>query len=86
MAAYILRRLALMIPTLFGIIILNFLIVQVAPGGPVEQMIAKLQGMDVSATARFSGGGNQDFSMQSMQQSTSIINGYTVILDTVYKR
>lgn len=75
MAAYILRRLALMIPTLFGIIILNFLIVQVAPGGPVEQMIAKLQGMDVSATARFSGGGNQDFTMQNMQQSTSSMSG-----------
>lgn len=57
MIAYILRRLLLMIPTLFGIIVLNFLIVQVAPGGPVEQMIAKVQGMSVSATARFSGGG-----------------------------
>ena len=45
MAAYILRRLLLMIPTLFGIILLNFFIVQLAPGGPVEQMIAKLQGM-----------------------------------------
>lgn len=60
MTAYILRRLLLMIPTLFGIIVLNFLIVQVAPGGPVEQMIAKVQGMSVSATARFSGGGGAD--------------------------
>ena len=46
-----------MIPTLFGVILINFLIVQLAPGGPVEQMIAKLQGMDVAATQRFSGGG-----------------------------
>lgn len=68
MAGYILRRLLLMIPTLIGIITLNFLIVQVTPGGPVEQMIAKMQGMDVSATSRFSGGNNQDFNMDSMQQ------------------
>jgi microcin C transport system permease protein len=58
MAAYILRRLLLMVPTLLGIIFLNFLIVQVAPGGPVEQMIAKVQGLNTSATQRFSGGGS----------------------------
>ena len=57
--AYILRRLLLMIPTLFGIMVLNFVIVQAAPGGPVEQMIAQLQGTGVSATARFSGGGGE---------------------------
>lgn len=57
MAAYILRRLLLMIPTLFGIILLNFLIVQIAPGGPVEQMIAKINGMG-SAIDRISGGGS----------------------------
>jgi len=55
MFAYILRRLALVIPTLFGIMVINFIIVQAAPGGPVEQMIAKIQGLDVSATARISG-------------------------------
>lgn len=44
MLAYILRRLLLIIPTLFGILIINFIIVQAAPGGPVEQMIAKLEG------------------------------------------
>jgi microcin C transport system permease protein len=69
MAAYVLRRLLLMIPTLLGIIFLNFLIIQVAPGGPVEQMIAKLQGMDVSATERFSGGGSDTSAgNQAMQQ------------------
>jgi len=56
MTAYIIRRLLLMIPTLLGIIVLNFLIVQVAPGGPVEQMIAKVNGMNTSATQRFAGG------------------------------
>lgn len=55
MASYILRRLLLMIPTIFGIILLNFLIVQAAPGGPVEQMIAKAQGFGSNATARISG-------------------------------
>ena len=44
MAAYILRRLLLVIPTLFGILLINFAVVQFAPGGPVEQMIAELKG------------------------------------------
>jgi microcin C transport system permease protein len=57
MAAYLLRRLLLVVPTLFGIMVLNFFIVQTAPGGPVEQMIAKIQGTGVNATERFSGGG-----------------------------
>jgi microcin C transport system permease protein len=52
---YILRRLALIIPTLFGIMLINFLIVQASPGGPVEQMIANLEGFDTSATSRISG-------------------------------
>ena len=42
MAAYILRRILLMIPTLFGIMLLSFLIIQFAPGGPVEQAIARM--------------------------------------------
>ncbi len=57
MAAYILRRLLLMIPTLFGIMLLSFVIVQFAPGGPIERIIARISGTDVSATARISGGG-----------------------------
>jgi microcin C transport system permease protein len=55
MTAYIIRRLLLIIPTLFGIMLLNFVIVQAAPGGPVEQIIAQLQGLDVEATARVGG-------------------------------
>jgi microcin C transport system permease protein len=79
MAAYIFRRLLLMIPTLFGIILLNFLIVQIAPGGPVEQMIAKLQGMNTSATQRFSGGGSDvsGGSQQMMQQQMNTSNSGT---------
>lgn len=75
MFAYILRRLLLMIPTLFGIIILNFFIVQIAPGGPVEQMIAKLQGMNVSATERFSGGGSDAGAQTQMQQNLNSSSG-----------
>lgn len=44
MGAYLLRRLLLLVPTLFGIIAINFAVVQFAPGGPVEQMIAQLRG------------------------------------------
>ena len=56
MISYFLRRLILIVPTLFGIILLNFLIIQFAPGGPVENTIARLQGIDVGATERVSGG------------------------------
>ncbi|MBM3503786.1 MAG: microcin C ABC transporter permease YejB [Alphaproteobacteria bacterium] len=56
MLAYIIRRLLLIIPTLFGIMVINFAIVQFAPGGPVEQLIAQIQGTAVDPTARFSGG------------------------------
>jgi microcin C transport system permease protein len=60
MAAYIARRLLLMIPTLIGIMLISFVIVQFAPGGPVERIIAQLQGSDVSATSRFGGSAGGD--------------------------
>jgi microcin C transport system permease protein len=56
MGAYILKRLLLMIPTLFGIMLLSFALIQFAPGGPVERVLAQLQGTDVGATARIGGG------------------------------
>jgi microcin C transport system permease protein len=71
MFAYIVRRLLLMIPTLFGIMVLNFVIVQAAPGGPVEQMIQKIKGTDVSATERMSGGGGDTPGRQQTTQSAS---------------
>jgi microcin C transport system permease protein len=55
MAAYIARRLLLIIPTLLGILTLNFFIIQAAPGGPVEQMIAKLEATGEQATVRVAG-------------------------------
>lgn len=56
MGAYILRRLLLVAPTLLGILLLNFVVVQFAPGGPVERTIAELTQLSTDATARFSGG------------------------------
>jgi len=60
MAAYIFRRLLLMIPTILGIMAISFIVVQFAPGGPVERVIAQLQGTDVSATARIGGSSGGD--------------------------
>jgi len=57
MGSYIIRRLALIVPTLLGIMALNFVIVQLAPGGPIEQLIAEMEGTSVAATARISGSG-----------------------------
>lgn len=70
MLAYIARRLLLIIPTLLGIMIINFVIVQLAPGGPVEQLIAELQGEAVGATERFSGGG-ADVGQQAQQTNSN---------------
>ena len=56
MLAYVARRLLLIVPTLFGIMLVNFLIVQAAPGGPVELMIARIRGTAAPATARVGGG------------------------------
>ena len=68
MLAYIIRRLLLIIPTLFGIMVVNFFIVQLAPGGPVQQLIAQIQGTGVEATARFGSGAQSDIG--SAQQLT----------------
>ena len=57
MGAYLLRRLVLVIPTLFGIITINFAVVQFAPGGPVEQMLAELRGQ-TQTLSRITGGGS----------------------------
>jgi len=57
MTTYILRRLLLMVPTLLGVMIINFLIVQAAPGGPVEQMIARMEGHSQAGSSRVTSGG-----------------------------
>jgi microcin C transport system permease protein len=55
LAAYIIRRLLLLFPTLLGIIAINFAVVQFAPGGPVEQAMSEARGRGVEATARITG-------------------------------
>jgi microcin C transport system permease protein len=69
MIAYALRRILLMVPTLLAIMVVNFFIVQAAPGGPVEQMLSKLKGSEVSATQRVTGGAGELVS--GTRQSTS---------------
>jgi microcin C transport system permease protein len=59
MLNYIVKRILLMIPTLIGIMLMTFAVIQFVPGGPVEQIIAKLEGNNVDATARVSGTGNE---------------------------
>ncbi len=71
MGAYILRRLLLIIPTMFGIMAISFAVVQFAPGGPVERVIAQLTGSDVSATSRISGGGGDFAGVNAAQQPGS---------------
>ncbi len=61
MAAYILRRLLLIVPTLFGIMLVSFSLIQFAPGGPVERIIAQITGTDVAATSRIGGSAGGDF-------------------------
>ncbi len=61
MTAYIARRLLLMIPTLLGIMLVSFVVVQFAPGGPVERVIAQLTGSDTGASSRISGSSGGDF-------------------------
>ena len=70
MSTYLLKRVLLIVPTLFGIMLISFAIVQFAPGGPVERVIAQISGTDVSATARI-GGGQGDGLTTSTQSQTS---------------
>src|ERR1700704_2826787 len=57
MTGYIARRILLMFPTLLGILFVSFIVVQFAPGGPVERVLAQLSGADTGGTSRVSGGG-----------------------------
>ena len=76
MVAYAIRRILLMIPTLLAIMVVNFIIVQAAPGGPVEQMIARFQGTDIAATQRVTGGGGE-LSPSAAQPATGASGGET---------
>ncbi|AVA19884.1 microcin C ABC transporter permease YejB [Rhizobium sp. LEGMi198b] len=74
MGAYILRRLLLMIPTIIGIMAISFTIVQFAPGGPVEQVIAQLTGQADNANGRLSGG-TDVLGQQNVDDSSSKYRG-----------
>jgi microcin C transport system permease protein len=70
MTAYITRRILFMIPTLFGIMLVSFIVVQFAPGGPVERVIATLSGADTGAGSRIPGAGQGgDFGARGDLQS-----------------
>ncbi|RYE86401.1 MAG: microcin C ABC transporter permease YejB [Hyphomicrobiales bacterium] len=69
MGAYILRRLLLMIPTLFGIMAVSFIIVQFAPGGPVEQFISELNNGRGNLTTAISGSQSGDLAGQQVSSS-----------------
>jgi microcin C transport system permease protein len=77
MPAYILRRILLMIPTLLGIMLISFALIQFAPGGPVERILAQLQGADSGASSRVGGGGS-DFGggSQGSQGGDASASGY----------
>ena len=75
MLAYLVRRLLLVIPTLFGIMVVNFVIIQAAPGGPVEQMIARIKGTAVDATARIGGTGGDTAAPQPGERSVPGASG-----------
>jgi microcin C transport system permease protein len=65
MGAYILRRLLLIIPTLLGIMIVNFALIQFVPGGPIEQILAKMEGNGDVFESIAGGGGDADFGSES---------------------
>ncbi len=72
MIAYIVRRLLLIIPTLFGIMVINFAIIQFAPGGPVEQLVAQITGTGVEATARIGGTATGDLATKAQTRGSAL--------------
>ena len=71
MGAYILKRILLMIPTLFGIMVLNFAVVQFAPGGPVEQTIARIKGTAIDPTSAITGSQSELLRSQNKEASNA---------------
>ncbi len=84
MLAYVIRRLLLIVPTLIGIMVINFAIIQFAPGGPIEQIIAQLTGTDVGATSRIGGGGGTEAGA-SARQSMQATSGAAGASNNLYR-
>ncbi|HHN67980.1 MAG TPA: microcin C ABC transporter permease YejB [Thermopetrobacter sp.] len=76
MGIYILKRLGLMIPTLIGILLINFAIIQFLPGGPVERVLAQLQGHNIDATARIGGAGGGEVGQPGGEQAAGGDGGF----------
>ncbi len=76
MGIYILKRLGLMIPTLIGILLINFAIIQFLPGGPVERVLAQLQGHNIDATARIGGAGGGEVGQPGAEQAAGGDGGF----------
>lgn len=74
MTAYIIRRLLLIIPTLLGIMTINFFIIQTSPGGPVERMILQLSGEQDGSLERITGGGQGDLGTASVSADETTSN------------
>ena len=77
MTTYLLRRLLFIVPTLFGVMVLNFVIVQAAPGGPIERVIAQIKGTQTSHTARLSDSGSE-FAQSSQTQAFNATQSSTL--------
>jgi microcin C transport system permease protein len=75
MALYLLKRVLLVIPTLFGIMLFSFIIIQFAPGGPVERMIAEMMGQSSSIVSRMSGGGGDTLGGGAMSNQLGVGGG-----------
>jgi microcin C transport system permease protein len=75
MAAYLLKRLLLIIPTMIGIMLISFAIIQLAPGGPIERVIAQISGNDVSATSRIGGAQGDGLGTSGTQPGQATIGG-----------
>jgi microcin C transport system permease protein len=79
MGAYILKRILLMIPTLLGIMLMTFAVIQFVPGGPIEQVIARMQGTDTDATSRISGNSGDEAGSGTRDQTSGAGGGSTSV-------
>src|SRR6266567_4412054 len=77
MTAYIARRILFMIPTILGIMLVSFVVVQFAPGGPVERVIAQLSGADTGATSRISGSPGGDLGARGQPGGAIAVDAVT---------
>lgn len=71
MGSYIIRRLLLVIPTLIAIVTINFFIIQIAPGGPVDQFIAKMQGLDSGIMEQVTGSRKTELKQTDLKEKSS---------------